>query len=171
MTIIKGTYASTYNGLDTGNTEVGFRKQYSYQGRNINFDAVGVTPVDIIFQGMRMTVDFVAMEYDAPAVDSLRWPFHATPGQLDPAGQSLWDLARPLILTACNVATVPATITFYKTILAPEFDLELEYSHRERPVPMRLMVLPVQFDATGAYAGATLLRPNGCNDIVYYEEA
>lgn len=163
MSIVRGSYNATWNSLSVGNTEIGFRHSYNYRGRTINFDAIGETPVDTIFAGMTMTVDFVAQEYDAAAVDSLRWPFNATIGQLAPAGQSLWELARPLVLTACG-STAPSTITFYKTILAPDFDLDIDYSHRERPLPMRLIVFPVR-------AGATSQMPSGCNDIIFFVEA
>lgn len=168
--IVKGSYSATWNSLDVGNTELGFRKSYNYQSRPVNFDAVGQVPVDSIFTGVQMTVDFVAQEYSCPAIDSMRWPFSSVVGRLSPAGQCLWDLAKPLVLTACNGTNVPQTITFIKAILAPDFDLELEYSHRLRPVPLRFIVYPVQYDATGLYTGGTLLRPDGCNDVVYFLE-
>lgn len=163
MTVIRGAYNATYNSLSIGNTEVGFRKSYSYQGRDINFDAVGATPVDSIFDGLTLNIDFVCMEYDAAAIDILRWPFHATIGTLAPAGLSMWQLAKPLVLTSCTTGVNPQTITFYKAILAPGYDLELEYSHRERPVPLRMMIFPVKDGATGSL-------PDGCNDIVYFTE-
>jgi len=167
MSVIRGSYSATWNALAIGNTEVGFRKSYSYRGRNINFDAVGETPVDTIFAGITMTIDFVAQEYDAAAIDSLRWPFHATLGTVAPAGLSLWTAAKPLILTSCVTGVDPATITFYKTILAPDFQLDIDYSHKERPVPLRLMVFPVAY-SQGGYATPSM--PTGCLDVVYFEE-
>lgn len=167
MSVIRGSYSATYNALAVGNTQVGFRHSYSYNGRNINFDAVGETPVDIIFAGLNMNVDFVAQEYDAAAIDILRWPFHVTPGQVDPAGLSLWQAAKPLILTSCLTGVNPQTLTFIKAILAPGFDLDINYSHQERPLPMRLVVFPVKYNAVGY---TTPEMPTGCDDVVYFTE-
>jgi hypothetical protein len=168
MSIVRGPYRATWNGLNIGNTEIGFRKAYSYQGRNIAFDAVGDVNVDVLLGGINMTIDFVAQEYDAEAIESLRWPWHSIPGSMYPAGQSMWMLAKPLILTACLSTTDPATITFYKTILAPGFDVEINYAHIERPVPLRLMAFPIAYDAGSGYANPEM--PSGCTEMVYYDE-
>lgn len=168
MTIIRGSYNATYNALSIGNTQVGYRHSYSYQGRPINFDAVGNTPVDTIFAGISMSVDFVAQEYDAAAIDTLRWPFNAAIGRVAPAGLSMWQLAKPLILTSCINGINPQTLTFIKAILAPDFDLDIEYSHKERPLPMRLTVFPVKYEADGDYSVPEM--PTGCNDLVYFTE-
>jgi len=167
MSIIRGSYNATYNALAVGNTEIGFRHSYSYQGRSINFDAVGGTPVDTIFEGIQMTIDFVAQEYDAAAIGALRWPFNAIIGTVKPAGLSMWQQAKPFILTGCTTGVNPMTITFIKAILAPDFDLDIDYSHRERPLPMRLIVFPVAYNGAGY---ATPAMPTGCGDIVYFEE-
>lgn len=168
MSVIRGAYSATYNALAVGNTEVGFRMSYSYKGRNINFDAVGEVPVDVIFAGISLTVDFVAQEYDAAAIDILRWPFNGIVGTIDPAGLSMWQQAKPLILTGCTNGVDPQTITFYKAILAPDYDLDIEFSHKERPLPIRLMVLPVKYNSEGY---TTPEYPSGCSDVVYFEEA
>lgn len=168
MTIIRGAYTATWNSLAVGNTEIGFRVSYSYKGRPINFDAVGETPVDIIYAGLNMNIDFVAQEYDAAAIDSLRWPWDGIIGNLSPAGLSIWELAKPLILTGCTSGVDPETITFYKTILAPDYNLEIDYSHKERPLPIRLIVLPVKYNGAGY---ATPALPSGCTDLVYFDEA
>lgn len=170
MSVIRGSYSATYDGFNVGNTEIGFRHSYSYRGRNINFDAVGETPVDIIFSGMNMSVSFVAQEYDAAAIDYLRWPFNATIGITSPAGLSLWQAAKPLLLTGCNTLTDPQTILFPKTILAPDFDLDIDYSHKERPLPMRLMVFPVSFESDGSVYYTDPAYPHGCEDVVYFIE-
>jgi hypothetical protein len=170
MSVVRGSYSATYGGFSVGNTEIGFRHAYSYRGRNINFDAVGEIPVDVIFSGINMSVSFVAQEYDAAAIDLLRWPFNATVGVTSPAGLSLWEAAKPLLLTGCNVNTEPQTILFPKTILAPDFDLEIDYSHKERPLPMRLMVFPVSYSGDGSIDYDEPLYPQGCEDVIYFIE-
>lgn len=168
MTVIAGSYSGTWNALAIGNTAAGFRKNYAYKGRQIQFDAVGEANVDQIFTGLNMTVDFVAQEYDAAAIDTLRWPFASTIGRVNPAGLSMWQAAKPLILTSCLTGVDPQTITFYKTILAPEYEISTEYSHRERPLPMRVIVFPVKYEAGGDYS--TPSHPTGCEEIVYFSE-
>jgi hypothetical protein len=170
MSVIRGSYSATYNGLNIGNTEIGFRHTYSYRGRNINFDAVGETPVDVIFSGMNMRVSFVAQEYDAAAIDELRWPFNVNIGETSPAGLSLWQAAKPLLLTGCNTLTDPQTILFPKAILAPDYDLDIDYSHKERPLPMQLVIFPVSFESDGSVYYSTPAYPQGCTNVVYFIE-
>lgn len=165
--IIKGPYNGTWNGLNIGNTLVGFNHKYSYRGRRIQFDSIGETDVDIILSGLSMSVDFVGQEFDAAAIDTMRWPWHATIGQMPVSGVSMWELAKPLILTSCKTGVNPMTITFYKTILAPDFEIDTKYSHEERPLGMRMMVFPVKYDSEG-YATPEL--PTGCEDNVYFEQ-
>lgn len=172
MAIVRGSYRGTYNGLNVGNTEVGFRLSYAYNGRSINFDAIGETPADIIYAGLQMNVDFVAQEYDSAAIDDLRWPFFSIPGQVAPAGLSLWDLAKPLLLTSCISGTDPRTILFPKAILAPGFNLDIDFSHKERPLPIRMLIFPVKYLETG-YGGSVdddTYRPDGCAELIYFEE-
>lgn len=170
MSVIRGSYSATYNGFNIGNTEIGFRHSYSYRGRNINFDAVGETPVDVIFSGMQMSVSFVAQEYDAAAIDRLRWPFNSLIGVTSPAGLSLWQAAKPLLLTGCATNVDPETILFPKTILAPDFDLDIDYSHKERPLPMRLVVFPVSFEEDISSYISSPSYPAGCANVVYFIE-
>lgn len=167
MPIMRGAYTGSYNALAVGNTQIGFKTSYSYRARGIVFDAVGSTPVDMLFDGFDMKVSFVAQEWTAAAIDDLRWPFHAIPGELAPSGLSLWTLAKPLLLTSCDALnTLPATILFPKAILAPDYNLDVDYNHLERPLPMQLVVLPVK--KAGSYA--TPLLPDGCNNVVYFVE-
>lgn len=170
MSIVRGSYFGTYKGFSIGNTEIGFRLSYSYRGRGIMFDAVGETPVDTIYTGINMRVSFVAQEYDAAAIDLLRWPFNTTIGETSPAGLSLWEAAGPLLLTGCNVLTEPQTILFPKAILSPDFDLDIDYSHKERPLPMQLSIFPVavEGDTSDYYDGPSY--PAGCTDVVYFIE-
>lgn len=168
MSVISGAYNATWNALAVGQLEVGgIRERYSWNGREIRFDAVGMAPVDSLFGGIAMALDLVAMEYNAAAIDTMRWPFHIIPGTVPPAGLSMWEKAKPLVLTGCRDDVDPLTKTFHKTILAPGYDVELDYSaNKERSVPLRVLVFPVKYAADYAVP----LMPTGCSDIVYYSE-
>lgn len=169
MSVTSGAYSATWNALAIGQFELGgIRERYNWQGKEIRFDSVGMSPVTMLFGGIVMAVDFVAMEYDAAAIATMRWPWHANTGQVPPAGTDMWARAKPLILTSCRADINPQTKTFFKTILAPGYDVELDYSAvKERSVPIRLLVFPVKHDA-GGYA--TPAMPTGCLDNVYYTE-
>ena len=170
MSIVKGAYIGSYNSLDIGNTQIGFKHSYSYRGRNIVFDVVGSNPVDILLDGLDMKVSFVAQEFDLEAIDILRWPFSGTVGITQPTGISMWELAKPLLLTGCSETTSPSSILFPKTILAPDYTLDIDYNHLERPLPMQLLVFPVQFEQSGDPSYDTPLMPNGCNPVLYFIE-
>ena len=117
---------------------------------------------------LEMYIDFVCMEYDAPALATMMWPWHALRGIDYVAGQSQWARAKPFIMTSCRSDINPLTITFPKTILATDYDLQLDYtSSKERVIPIRLKVFPVQYNAAG-YASPVM--PSGCVDIAYFTE-
>lgn len=170
MSVISGAYAATWDGDAIGNVELGgIRERYSYTGKEIKFDAVGQAPVDILFGAPTLMLDFVCMEYDAAAIDAMRWPWHAISGQAPASGASMWQLAKEFILTSCRSDINPQTKTFYKTILAPGFEVQLDYSGvKERSVPIRLMCFPVKYSMENDYTPA--LYPAGCLDMVYYTE-
>jgi len=170
MPVVRGSYSGTYKGFSIGNTEIGYRHSYSYRGRNINFDAVGEIPVDVIFSGINMSVSFVAQEYDSAAIDLLRWPFNNVIGTTSPAGLSLWQAAKPLLLSGCNEEADPQTILFPKAILAPDFDLDIDYSHKERPLPMRMTIFPVAYIGDGSIDYDEPIYPQGCEDVIYFIE-
>lgn len=166
--ITSGAYTATWNALAVGQVRPGgYKKRYGYESKPIFFDSVGMNAVDMLFGGIHMFVDFVCMDYNAAAINKLRWPFHNLVGTSPVSGYSIWEAAKPFVMTSCRADINPQTITFYKTYLAPNFDIELDYSGTtERILPMRLIVLPRQY-VSGA--GATVL-PSGCSDIEYFIE-
>lgn len=193
MTIHSGSYRGTWNSLAIGLVLDGFTHSWSNRARQLTTDSLGETPLDFLHAGQSMFVDFVVQEYDAAALQTMIWHQNAVFGMADRAGYSLWDRAKTLVLTACTGAAnptpaVPATATFYKTILAPDFDISISLAHRERYIPIRLLVLPVHaiqstandpttapsvYTTSGAYArpGAISGVADDCNDIGYFEYA
>lgn len=166
--ITSGAYTATWNALAIGELQLGgIRERYQYSSRPIFFDSVGSTPVDHLFGGVVMFLDFVCMNYNAAAIQSMRWPWHATRGMAPVSGGSLWEMAKPLILIGCRNDINPLTKTYYKTILAPGQDVELDFTgSKERTVPIRLMVFPRKYVS----GGATTELPAGCVDLDYYSE-
>lgn len=158
-----------------GNTQTGIRVSHNYQGRDINFDALGAAPADSLFLGVSMTIDFVLMEWGLggavrPGIEQLRWNSFtgATLGYSKPAGGSLWERAKPLVLRGCFNNIDPQEIVFFKTILMPGFDLDTNYSHIERVLPVRMMVFPVGYEAE--IDPDNPIRPIGCSELAYFEE-
>lgn len=170
MTVTSGAYRATWNALALGELQLGgFRHRYSKNGREIKFDSVGDTPVDIIQLGIRMYVDAVLMEYDKVLLSKINWPWHAIHGTDYTAGQSLWEAAKPLILTSCTSGITPLTRTYWKAILATGFEVENSFSGvEERVTPVRLMIFPVKYESDASYS--TPLMPSGCGELVYFDE-
>lgn len=197
MAIISGSYSAAWghtnpindNYLPLGNTATGFRETTSMSARTINFDALGEAPADMIFTGVTMFIDFVLQEFDARVIDVFRWrcftggtdavdpiAVPASPdyvpgiGQTKTAGGSLWDRARPLVLTSCIAGVNPYQKIYYKTILAPNYDFDVNYSHTERVLPYRLIVLPVLGGTDILEEPDDPARPVGCTDLAYCHE-
>lgn len=167
--IAVGAYNGTWNGLAIGNVGLGgYKKRYNYSRKDVNFDAVGNIPVDTLFTGLNMFVDFVLMQYHKPAIATMTWPWAVQRGNAPAAGKSMWNMAKPLVLTGCNTDINPTSITFMKTIIAPDYEVIHNYEGTvERMIPMRLIVFPVKYNASGY---ATPARPEGCADVAYFTE-
>ncbi len=175
--IVSGAYSATWNALNVGQLAIGgWKHRYSYLQKEVNFDSVGMTPVDVLFTGLIMVVDFVAMQYNEDAIQTISWPWSqsgmSTRGTVKAAGFSMWDAAKPLIFTACcGTNANPTLITFPKTILAPNFEVVLDHaSTQEKMVPLRMIVFPVQFGSTGTPIAAGPLRPTGCTGSTFFTE-
>lgn len=151
---ISGAYSATYAGLPVGQVALGgYRLRYSYDMKPINYDSVGSSPVDSLFMGLSMFIDFVCMEFkaDANTIRMMSWPFDINNfagagkrGTTGPAGFSIFRQAKPFIMRACTPALVdPINIVFPKTYLAPGFEVAQDHSGTtERTIPMRLIVFP-----------------------------
>lgn len=194
MTIHSGSYRGTWNSLTLGLVLDGFNISYANRARKLTTDSLGDTALDYLHAGQDMFIDFVLQEYDAAALRTMIWHQSTVFGMADRAGYSLWDRAKTLVLTSCTGASSPetpspATATFFKTILAPDFDISILLANRERYIPVRLMVLPVHavhtpsandptgtpgvYTSGGAYArpgqvAADPFTADDCNDIAYF---
>jgi hypothetical protein len=140
-----------------------------YDQKTIMYDSVGTSPVDALFMGLTMYIDFVCMEYnqDAQRVARMAWPFDfngiagGKRGTVATAGYSIWKQSKAFILNACLPATVdPIAIVFPRTYLAPGFEVQLDHSGTtERVTPMRLIVFPTNAFSTpgNSTSGSTLV--------------
>lgn len=173
-----GTYAVDNAGsLALGNTRTGFRHSHNYSSRAINFDALGEAPADVLMLGWTVTVDFVLQEYDAAAIEDLQWSQVATNsvdplGETDQAGIALWERAKPLYLRSCT-NTNPCVRVYPKAILAPNFNIDVDFAHTERAVALRMLILPIArpvgaFDYDDYAAINAPSRPVGCANLVYW---
>jgi len=182
MAVQHSSYSGTYNALAVGNVLQGWELSYTSFGRPITADAFGQLVLDRLSAGLQMFVDFIATDWDAAAFNYLRWWFSAAIGASQPAGQSKFSRALPLILTACDNTAHPATITFYKAILADDFDTRILFSSRERYIPLRMEIYPVRCTIAGSVVtlkdseGATttdisqVAQPTGCNPFTFFVE-
>lgn len=173
--IVSGAYSATWNALAIGELALGgWKHRYSYLQKEVNFDAVGLTPVDTLFTGLVMVVDFVAMQYNKDAILTMTWPWNlaavtATRGTVKPAGFSMWDAAKPLVFTACcGTNANPILITFPKAIIAPNFEIVLDHaSTQEKMVPLRMIIFPIKYASPVPVSPE---RPTGCTGTLYFTE-
>lgn len=158
MGFIAGPYVATFNAQAMGQTAEGYRLSWEFFKRLITGDAFAEAPQDGVYRGAQMHLAATLIEYNAAAVAAAVWPYHATMwttgqvGRLD-VGTSL---IKQIVLTAVAgtpAATVPATLTIPKAILAEGFPVEILFAPDLREVPLRFRAYP---DAsTGVFAAQT----------------
>lgn len=162
--VISGAYRSTWGGWDLGLISTdGQQLRVRNTSIPITADITGDTVVDMIHTGTLPTITMTLQNWNAQAVEPLTWWMGFGDGiaayewgVTDGVGQKMFDYAKPLVLTACHYQTGevsgplasnstidPLSVTFYKTILAPDNDIETLFSHRPRFVTVTLQILPV----------------------------
>jgi len=170
MAVIQGAYSATWNGLSLGQTVSGYEMGYSNQARPVNFDSVGETPVDMLFSGAIVTVDMLLAEFDAAAVATLSWPWDPVRGVIPIAGTSLWQLAKPLVLTGCIENVNPATVTYPKAILAPAYNTRVLFSGTQpRYLPIQMYIFPIS-ETNFSDGSPTITLPSGCSKSLFFVE-
>lgn len=158
MTFIAGPYTATYNPalgggapISLGITEDGFEIEHVAFADMIRGDNLGESIQDGVYRGRDCYVNFVAEEMDLDGVRrAILNPFIdcdaiSDIGEVAQVGRLLTNLAGSLVLTAVagtTAATVPATFTASKAILAPGFPLRYLLATRHRKVPVRFLLLP-----------------------------
>jgi hypothetical protein len=144
-TFIAGRYTGTYNAVDVGLTEQGYRLRFQPRKQAINrTDAYGDTLLDNVYRGGNFSIQFVCQEYKAGSYTPA-WPYGAL-GVMGVIGRLDSDLAMAFVLTATAstpAALAPATLTASKAVLAEDSNVELLFNSELRQVPITLTVLPV----------------------------
>ena len=148
MSFIAGQYTATWNALAIGQTADGLRLIHQVFKRLVTGDSYAEAPQDAIYRGADLAISFRLIEYDAAAVQTLKWPYSATKWQIGTVGTADVgsSLAKQLVMTAVAgtpAATTPATATFPKSILHENFPVEVLFAPDLREVPIRLRVYPV----------------------------
>lgn len=147
-TVAAGRYSATYNSVDVGITQTGYELSLESKWQEITpTDAFGDSIIDGVFRGGNCYCQFEGMAYKAGAITPF-WPWGAL-GILAttaaPIGRLASDVASAFVLTATAAtpaATIPATLTASKAILAPNNPAKLLFDSRLRTVPIRLQFLP-----------------------------
>lgn len=191
--VVAGAYRSTWNGFDLGLVSVdGHQLRYQNSAIPITADITGETVVDMIHTGTVPTITMTLQNWNAAAVEMLTWWMGTGVGLdnykwgvTDGVGLNMFNYAKPLVLTAChfdaalndgdggaavaNPTIDPLTITFYKTILAPNQDLEILLSHRPRFITVTLQILPVTVTLEGSGPAYTVSRVTSCSRITFWD--
>lgn len=148
MTFIAGPYTVTYNGNSLGILEDAAPLDMLNSQIEITGDNEGDTIQDTILRGNRVYMDMVLQEYDAAGAAAAFWPWNAAVGTLGQAGRLGSSIAQALVLTAvAGTTATPASLTFSKALLAPNFNVRTLFGTRLRQVPIRFMFLPFTHSA------------------------
>lgn len=147
MSFLSGRYSATWNSLALGQTADGIRLIHQLFKRLITGDAMAETPQDAVLRGAEMAIAFRLIEYDAAAVQTLKWPLSATKWNMGVIGRTDVGsaVALSLVLTAVAgtpAATTPATATFLTSVLHENFPVEVLFAPDLREVPIRMRVYP-----------------------------
>lgn len=156
MSFIAGAYTATYDASALGQLQDGLRLEFSFFKKIITGDNFADTPQDAIYRGSQAFIQFICLEYNAAAVLKAIWPYGTVllnmatkVGNLDSAQ------AKSLVLTSTAntpAATAPATLTLPRSILAPNYPINLLFAPDLRTVPLRKQCY---IDASGVYGTLT----------------
>lgn len=145
---IGGRYSCTYNAVDVGISEEGYRIFAALKEEVINeSDAFGGSLLDYFYRGGDWSIQAESKEYKAGSISPF-WPWGAL-GQMTgsgaPIGRLASSVAKALVLTAVAgtpAATSPATVTAANAVLAPGQNGSLLFNSKLRRVPIFLAMLP-----------------------------
>lgn len=147
MSFISGGYTATWNSLAIGQTADGYRLTHQVFKRLITGDTYAETPQDAVYRGAEASIAMRLIEYNAAAVETLKWPYSATKWTLGIIGglDIVTSFVKSLVLTAVAstpAAAAPASLTASKAILHENFPVEILFAPDLREVPMRLRLYP-----------------------------
>ena len=161
MTAIFGQYTVTWSGTslgimqgDQGVPTIASRGM----GRMIdNSDAYGDMQLGGIYRGVRSRAMMRCLEYKTGSI-AAAWPWGAdgvaVVATTGPIGRDLYDMSAALVLTVVAgtpAATSPASLTASKTLLAPDFDVQLMFGPVLREVPLEFILFPYTSTNTVLY--------------------
>ena len=157
MAFIAGPYTATWNALAVGQLANGFTLSHKFFKRLITGDNFAEAPQDSVYRGAEMFVDFTCIAFDAAAIQTLMWPYHATRWTMGQVGRTDVGsaVALSLVLTAVAgtpAAATPATLTALTSVLAEGFPVDVLFAPDLREVPLKLRVYP---NSSGVFATQT----------------
>lgn len=157
---IAGGYTVTYNALSLGNTDEGINHEFSLNGEPIRADNMADAMQDMVLRGGDMYLDMVLAEFGTLENNNAKgafWHMSSTWGKYDNAmigrlavgADDANSIAKTLIMTRIIAIggggveqTVPATMTYKRVILAPNYPVRMLFAPRLRRVPIRFQVFP-----------------------------
>lgn len=156
-TFAAGTMTATWNALALGQTADGFRIVHQLFKRMILGDLMAESPQDAVLRGAELAIAFRLIQYDAAAIQTIKWPLSATKWDMGVVGRTDVGsaVAKSLVLTAVvgtPAAALPATMTCLLSVLHENFPVEILVAPDLKEVPLRLRVYP---SATGVFATET----------------
>jgi len=149
-----GPYWVSFGGLFTGLTEGTIRHEETPSGVPVRATVYGDSVIDEIYTGKNMFVTILFKEWNKAEVEGtlartldIYNPFDPLIGNSGLVGQSKWDTASTLLLTAvtgtpCQTDALPATRLYNNAIVASDTAILQEFGAVERNVPITFRILP-----------------------------
>lgn len=139
---VAGWYAATIANKALGATQDGFRTSRSDFKEDITVDEYGDMPVDAVYRGAAMRLQFRLAEWNAAGRDEILHFYDDTVGKVEKVGKLLVgnSLVKQLVLTPQLSGTGQFTYTFPR--IAPDGDRSWNKNNRLRVVEVSVMAYP-----------------------------
>jgi hypothetical protein len=154
MSFISGAYSAFWGGSPLGMIDRGFTLTYAKLGTKITSDQAGDTILDTIYTGVDVRIRFTLSEVDLASAQFLLWnvdQLGTAFGDAGNLGTSEFLNTQPLTLIKCGGVVFPPgqggftaanLITFFHTALAPDHEVNINYSPAHRKANVSLLVYP-----------------------------
>ena len=142
-----GAYGAAYGGKEVGLLEGIVKFQQTAHAQDVRCSRYADSVIDGVYRGANAFITLQIKEWNADT-KRIMWPFNTEDlGTSGIIGRSMFDMAKPLVLTAVQGTPAylkgPRTRTFPRVIFAPEHNIEVIFGAEERNVPILLRVFPV----------------------------
>jgi len=139
-TFVAGRYSTTWNSVDVGITEEGYKLNMKTLANPINkSDAYGDMLIDKIYRGINWSIIWLGLEYKAGSYGPA-YPW-ASAGVVGVIGRLATAVSQSMVMTSTAstpAAAAPASLTAAASVISEDNNFELAFTSDNRKVPIKL---------------------------------